>query len=114
VAAWDNAAFDAEWRLWARQADATDYLPERFLTFDCSDLCVISAMNHAGVAIGREQLVQQRIENGKLVLPFGGFVKSSNYGCFLVHPPRDPMPKQLVALINWLRICAASSTASHA
>ncbi|MDH4557818.1 DNA-binding transcriptional regulator DsdC [Pseudomonas sp. BN417] len=106
VEAWDNAAFDAEWRLWARETGATAYLPERFLTFDRSDLCTIAAMNHSGVAIGREQLVRQRIENGELVLPFSGFIEARNYGYYLVHPPLDPMPRRLQALIDWLEECA--------
>ncbi|MDT4818935.1 HTH-type transcriptional regulator DsdC [compost metagenome] len=93
-------------RLGAREAGATDYLPERFLTFDRSDLCTIAATNHSGVAIGREQLVRQRIESGELVLPFSGFIEASNYGYYLVHPPLDPMPRRLQALIDWLEECA--------
>ncbi|SEJ52390.1 LysR family transcriptional regulator, D-serine deaminase activator [Pseudomonas linyingensis] len=108
VAAWDNAAFDAEWRLWARATGATEYLPEFCLSFDRSDLCVTMALHHGGVAIGREQLVRQRIESGELVLPFGGFIETKGQGYFLVHPPHEPMPRRLQALIDWLRECAGT------
>lgn len=109
VEAWDNAAFDAEWRLWARQAGLSGPLPERFLTFDRSDLCTVAALNHVGVAIGREHLVRPYLERGELVLPFGGFVEAGGYGYFLVHPPREPMPRRLEALIDWLRECAGEA-----
>ncbi|WP_060484155.1 DNA-binding transcriptional regulator DsdC [Pseudomonas sp. NBRC 111123] len=108
VAAWDNAAFDAEWQLWANSTGAGLKLPRRFLTFDRSDLCTLAALNHAGIAIGREQLVTERIAQGELVLPFGDFLDASNYGYFLVYPHHDPMPKRLQVLIDWLVECATS------
>ncbi|WP_449433660.1 DNA-binding transcriptional regulator DsdC [Pseudomonas putida] len=106
VAAWDNAAFDAEWRLWLQAAGVQSLLPERFLTFDRSDLCTLAAVNHAGVAMGREQLVRQRVASGELVLPFGDFVEINKQGYYLVHPPHDPMPRRLQVLIDWLRQAA--------
>lgn len=54
MAAWDNAAFDAQWQLWANTTGAGISLPRRFLTFDRSDLCTLAALNHVGIAIGRE------------------------------------------------------------
>ncbi|ANC80814.1 DNA-binding transcriptional regulator DsdC [Pseudomonas putida] len=113
VAAWDNAAFDAEWQLWANTTGAGISLPRRFLTFDRSDLCTLAALNHVGIAIGREQLVKDRIARGELVLPFGGFVDTPNHGYYLVYPHHDPMPKRLQVLIDWLVECAHSSSASH-
>eukprot|EP01030_Chromulinospumella_sphaerica_P015709 gene15709-15526_t len=71
VAAWDNISFDAEWRLWLDAVGDSSELPSRFMTFDRSDLSTLAAINHAGVAIGREQLVRKRVQDGELVLPFG-------------------------------------------
>ncbi|WP_248749807.1 DNA-binding transcriptional regulator DsdC [Pseudomonas sp. MWU15-20650] len=102
VAAWDNTAFDAEWRLWQHATGGTTALPSRFMTFDRSDLSTLAAIHHAGVAIGREQLVRQRIEAGDLVLPFGGFQEVMNYGYYLVHPAYPTLPKRLQVLIDWL------------
>lgn len=106
VEAWENAAFDAEWRLWAREAGALDYLPEHSITFDRSDLCVTSALNHGGIAIGRERLVRTHIERGELVLPFGDFIDCGNHGYYLVHPVHQNIPKRLQALIDWLQALA--------
>ncbi|NBF06253.1 DNA-binding transcriptional regulator DsdC [Pseudomonas sp. Fl5BN2] len=102
VAAWDNISFDAEWRLWLDAVGDSSELPSRFMTFDRSDLSTLAAINHAGVAIGREQLVRKRIQDGELVLPFGGFREAVNYGYYLVHPAHATMPKRLQALIDWL------------
>jgi len=102
VAAWDNAVFDAEWRLWVASTQSDLQLPERFLTFDRSDLCTLAALNHAGIAMGREQLIKKRIIQGELVLPFGGFVDSPKYSYYLVHPNHEQTPRRLQVLIDWL------------
>jgi LysR family D-serine deaminase transcriptional activator len=107
VEAWDDAAFDAEWRLWAGQAGALGHLPARFLTFDRSDLCALAARHGAGIAIGREQLVRAQVERGELVTPLGGFLDPGGHAYYLAHPPRMPMPRRLQALIDWLHECAA-------
>lgn len=72
------------------------------MTFDRSDLSTLAAINHAGLAIGREQLVRRRVQDGELVLPFGEFSEVFNYGYYLVHPVHESMPKRLRALIDWL------------
>lgn len=102
VAAWDNIAFDAEWQLWLDAVGSSSEQPKRFMTFDRSDLSTLAAINHAGVAIGREQLVRKRVQDGELVLPFGEFKEVFNYGYYLVHPAHERMPKRLRALIDWL------------
>lgn len=104
--AWDHAAFDAEWTLWAEQHQMLAALPKRTLTFDRCDLSVTAAMNHAGIAIGREQLVQKHVQSGELVLPFGGFSQCGHYDYYLVHPPQNTVPKRLQVFMNWLRECA--------
>lgn len=103
AAAWEHAAPDAEWQYWAATSGASHFLPERRLTFDRSDLCVSAAIHHAGIAIGREQLVRQHLLDGSLVLPFGDFIEANGQGYHLVHRPLDPMPRRLQALIDWLR-----------
>lgn len=107
--AWDHAAFDAEWTLWAEQHNLLGVLPKRTLTFDRSDLSVTAALNHAGIAIGRQQLVQKHIDSGELVLPLAGFSRSGHYDYYLVHPPLSTIPKRLLVFMNWLRECARQS-----
>lgn len=108
--AWDHAAYDAEWTLWAEQHGLQDALPKRSLTFDRSDLSVTAAMNHAGIAIGRQQLVQKRVDGGELILPFTGFSRSGHYDYYLVHPSLGTIPKRLLVFMNWLRECARQSS----
>lgn len=103
VAAWDNAAFDAEWRLWMGTVGWQRALPSRLLTFDRSDLCSLAAVHHTGIAIGREQLVRERVASGELVLPFGDFREVGKQGYYLVHPAHEAMPRRLQVLIEWLR-----------
>ena len=112
--AWDHAAYDAEWTLWAEQHHLLAALPKRTLTFDRSDLCVTAAMSHAGIAIGRQQLVQKRIDRGELVLPFGGFSQCGHYDYYLVHPPLSVVPKRLQVFISWLHECAGEGSAEFA
>ncbi|SDH79561.1 LysR family transcriptional regulator, D-serine deaminase activator [Pseudomonas benzenivorans] len=102
--AWDNAAFDAEWAYWGRQRGVE--LPARHLSFDRSDLCMLAAGNHAGIAIGRYRLVRERLASGELILPFGEFWLPAPCAYYLVHPPREPLPARLQAFIDWLRECA--------
>ncbi|MNQ73206.1 Glycine cleavage system transcriptional activator [compost metagenome] len=106
--AWDNAAYDAEWQLWASHSGIEAKLPPRSLTFDRSDLCALAAVNHAGIAIGRSRLVQQRLERGELILPFGGFALTSRCHYQLVHPALEPMPSRLQVFIDWLHECVAA------
>ena len=100
--AWHHAAHDAEWALWASQNIPDIELPERSFTFDQSDLCVVAALNHVGVAIGRQQLVQKRIDQGELVLPFGAFSQRCPYSYYLVHPPMPALPLRTSVFIAWL------------
>lgn len=104
--AWNNAAHHAEWTAWAKQSGMEALLPAHGFTFDRSDLCVLAATHHAGIAIGRQQLVQEQIQRGELVLPFGGFSRSGRYDYYLVHPPLDPVPRRLQVLMDWLRECS--------
>lgn len=103
--AWDNAAFDAEWAYWARQRGVE--LPDRHLSFDRSDLCVLAAASHAGIAIGRYRLVRERLASGELLLPFGAAWLPAPSAYYLVHPARDSLPGRVQAFIDWLRECAA-------
>ncbi|MCY1179541.1 D-serine deaminase transcriptional activator [compost metagenome] len=67
-------------------------------------------MNHAGIAIGRQQLVQKRVDRGELVLPLAEFSRSGRYDYYLVHPSLGTIPKRLLVFMNWLRECAHQSS----
>ncbi|NQD91073.1 DNA-binding transcriptional regulator DsdC [Pseudomonas sp. CrR25] len=111
--AWDHAACDAEWQLWARQQGREAQLSPRSLSFDRSDLCVLAALNHAGIAMGRQHLVREYVARGELILPLGDFGPPGQYAYYLVHPPRTPLPTRLQLFIDWLQQCAAMDAAAY-
>ena len=99
--AWPACASDAEWRLWLDGRMPEVNLPARSLRFDRADLCAQAAIHHAGVAMGRRQLVQPWVDSGQLVLPFGGFALAGPQAYYLVHAAR-PLPARVQALLDWL------------
>lgn len=107
--AWENAQYDAEWQLWARQQGLFEQLPQRGLSFDRSDLCVTAAIHHAGVAMGRQRLVQGPLERGELIAPLGGFTQPGRHDYYLVYPPREAIPRRLQVLIDWLQAISPAS-----
>ncbi|UVL22277.1 DNA-binding transcriptional regulator DsdC [Pseudomonas donghuensis] len=106
--AWEHAVFDAEWQRWAREQNLQQLLPASHLTFDRSDLCSAAARHHAGVAMGRQRLVQPLLDQGALILPLGGFSQAAGQGYYLVHPPREPLAQRVRVMVEWLRECALS------
>ncbi len=68
--AWSNDSGTDEWYSWA-QNFAANLPTSSGIGFERSDLAVIAAMNHIGVAMGRKRLVQKRLNSGELVAPFG-------------------------------------------
>ncbi|MGK5079906.1 DNA-binding transcriptional regulator DsdC [Janthinobacterium sp. HLX7-2] len=103
--AWPTCAPDAEWRFWAGAQTPPVALPARCLRFDRADLCAQAAIHHAGVAMGRRQLVQPWLDSGQLILPFGGFTLASPQAYYLVHREsslRGPLPVRMQALRDWL------------
>lgn len=100
--AWPACAPDAEWRLWLDAQAPGVRLPARSLRFDRADLCAQAAIHHAGVAMGRRQLVQPWLASGQLVLPFGGFALASPQAYYLVHSGRTALPARVQALLDWL------------
>ncbi|MCA1859281.1 DNA-binding transcriptional regulator DsdC [Janthinobacterium sp. HSC-3S05] len=100
--AWPACAPDAEWRLWLDGQAPEVSLPTRSLRFDRADLCAQAAIHHAGVAMGRRQLVQPCLDSGQLILPFGGFALASPQAYYLVHSGRAALPARVQALFDWL------------
>lgn len=99
--AWPACAPDAEWRLWLDAQAPGASMPPRSLRFDRADLCAQAAIHHAGVAMGRRQLVQPWLDGGQLILPFGGVALPSPQAYYLVHAARA-LPARVQALLDWL------------
>lgn len=102
--AWEHAAFDAEWREWARTHGLENELPTRRMTFDRSDLCAKAALDDVGVAMGRRRLVARYLKAGALLAPFGDFSEAADCAYWLVYPPGRALSVQASALQEWLRV----------
>ena len=68
--AWGYDSNTDEWALWTNHFNMNCLGASASLSFDRSDLAVVAAMNNAGVAMGRESLIRNQINNGELIKPF--------------------------------------------
>lgn len=98
--AWSNDSRTDEWYSWA-QKFAVELPPSSGIGFDRSDLAVIAAMNHVGVAMGRKRLVQKRLESGELIAPFGDMTLKCHQHYYVTTLPGRQWPK-IDAFIEWL------------
>ena len=98
--AWSNHSGIDEWYSWAQHFNVV--LPQSAgIGFDRSDLAVIAAMNHVGVAMGRKRLVQKRLDSGELVAPFGDLMLTCHQHYYITTLPGRQWPK-IEAFIAWL------------
>lgn len=68
--AWGYDSNTDEWALWANNFNINGLDSNVSIRFDRSDLAVVAAINHAGVAMGRESLTRSQIKKGELIKPF--------------------------------------------
>ncbi|MEQ4987270.1 DNA-binding transcriptional regulator DsdC [Proteus vulgaris] len=68
--AWSNNSDFDEWRAWSEHMELSLFPNRSNICFDRSDLAVIAAVNHSGVAMGRKRLVQKQLANKELIIPF--------------------------------------------
>ena len=109
--AWSNDSGTDEWHSWAQHFSVN--LPTSSgIGFDRSDLAVIAAMNHIGVAMGRRRLVQKRLDSGELAAPFGEMALTCHQHYYITTLPGRQWPK-IEAFINWLHEQAKSFTVSE-
>ncbi|WP_288627579.1 DNA-binding transcriptional regulator DsdC, partial [uncultured Citrobacter sp.] len=99
--AWSNDSGTDEWHSWA-QHFAVNLPTSSGIGFDRSDLAVIAAMNHIGVAMGRKRLVQKRLDSGELVAPFGDMALKCHQHYYITTLPGRQWPK-IEAFIGWLQ-----------
>ncbi len=100
--AWPHAAHDSEWGLWAQASGFGDISEVPGFTFDCSDLAVTTALNGGGIAMGRRQLVQKRLDRGELVAPFNGMQVTSPHQYYALSQPWRVNQPKIRAFTHWL------------
>ncbi|WP_281705018.1 DNA-binding transcriptional regulator DsdC [Aeromonas taiwanensis] len=100
--AWGYDSDSDEWQSWARQSGVSLEGRQMSMGFDRSDLAIIAALNHAGVAMGRKHLVSQRLARGELVAPFPGKEVRCEQRYYLATLPNRQCPK-IQAFIAWIK-----------
>ncbi|MGW8255565.1 LysR substrate-binding domain-containing protein [Klebsiella pneumoniae] len=88
--AWSNDSGTDEWFSWAQQFGIE--LPQSSgIGFDRSDLAVIAAMNHVGVAMGRKRLVQKRLDEWGVDRPVRRYDAEMPPALLCDHPAGPPV-----------------------
>lgn len=100
--AWSNNSDYDEWKAWSEYYNLPLFPHRRNLCFDRSDLATVAAINHAGVAMGRKQLVKKRIVSKELIMPFGDIPLQcqQRYYFSMLNDKRNPKAD---IFILWLR-----------
>ncbi|MBK5143118.1 DNA-binding transcriptional regulator DsdC [Budviciaceae bacterium BWR-B9] len=100
--AWSYDSDTDEWSSWARHFNLTLEADRHSMGFDRSDLAIIAAINHAGVAMGRKKLVNKRLANNELVTPFPEMEVMCEQRYYIATLPERRDPK-IDAFIGWLK-----------
>ncbi|TQI81271.1 LysR family D-serine deaminase transcriptional activator [Serratia fonticola] len=106
--AWSYDSDIGEWNTWAKHFGMTFAEGQRGMGFDRSDLAVIAAMNHVGIAMGRKKLVRKRIENKELIVPFPDMEMQCAQRYYISTLSERQWPK-INAFIQWLKTVADAS-----
>lgn len=104
--AWSYDSDKDEWSAWAKRFDIPLAQSRHEMGFDRSDLAIIAALNHVGVAMGRKNLVNKRIARNELVAPFPDMEVMCEPRYYIATLPNRQSPK-INAFIDWLKQMAA-------
>jgi LysR family glycine cleavage system transcriptional activator len=105
--AWLGATEDAEWRHWLQEAGAAHVDSKQGQFFSLANLSIEAALNHQGVAMGRDSLIRELLSSGELVMPFSRRIKSPKKYC-LVYPRELAHRPEMEAVIGWLHAQASA------
>lgn len=100
--AWGYDTDTDEWSMWARHFGISLEETKRGMGFDRSDLAIIAAINHGGIAMGRKKLVTKRLENNELVSPFPEMEVQCAQRYYISTLSSRECPK-INAFIEWLK-----------
>lgn len=103
--AWSDDSGSGEWHAWAAHFGMALDSAQPGMGFDRSDLAVIAAINHGGVAMGRQRLVSAWLASGELVAPFPGMAMPCAQRYYIATPSERRWPK-IAAFSDWLRAVA--------
>ncbi|CAI2467528.1 DNA-binding transcriptional regulator DsdC [Serratia plymuthica] len=90
-----------EWLTWSQHFDLALDTESKSMEFDRSDLAVLAATKHLGVAMGRLNLVQDWIKSGELIIPFSNMILPCEHCYFMSTISERQWPK-ILAFKEWL------------
>lgn len=100
--AWEYNSLFSEWQDWAAFYGLNyDFTQLQSILFDRSDLAIIAAEKHMGVAMGRMRLIEPFLAEQKLVMPF----RHCSYQCqqrYYALTPSINTPK-VTSFVKWLK-----------
>lgn len=106
--AWSYDSDTDEWGLWAKSFGIALDPNMLGMGFDRSDLAIIAAMNHGGIAMGRKNLVSKRIAGNELVAPFPDMEVACEQRYYIATLTNRQCPK-IDAFIQWIKAAAAGA-----
>ncbi|MBT5432388.1 MAG: transcriptional regulator GcvA [Alphaproteobacteria bacterium] len=92
---------DEDWRYWLSALHVAGVDGSRGLFFDSSDLAMEAAAAGLGVALGSQIIMQDDLDEGRLVMPFGDLT-DENLSHWLVYPKGSARKPKVAAFRAWL------------
>lgn len=105
----DNLAADWPWLSWTEWLESMGLghlKPAGVLRFSHYDHLIQAALAGEGIALGRDPLIRQSLQEGRLVAPFVSR-KASPRGYYLLRS-RLANPEQIETFVSWLKTAARS------
>jgi LysR family glycine cleavage system transcriptional activator len=97
-----DGSWKDDWGRWLSVAGAPDISPDRGPTYSLYSIALQTAIDGGGVLMGRRNLVQAALKEGRVVSPFKLEVPLDEQLMLLAPPNRQP-PRSPRAVIQWLQ-----------
>lgn len=90
-----------EWLTWSEHFNLGLDTDSKSMEFDRSDLAVLAATQHLGVAMGRLNLVQDWIKSGELIIPFTNMTLPCEH-CYFISTTTERQWPKIIAFKQWM------------
>ena len=90
-----------DWHRWFRDVGLSDQKVPGGVSFDGSLMALEAAVNGDGIMLGRRPFIDQHLQTGDLVLPFGdAYILETTY--YLGWPESARAGREIVTVSDWL------------
>ena len=101
--AWGYDTNFDEWQSWVKHFNLDlDFEDLPTMLFDRSDLAILAAINHSGIAMGRKHIINKYFESKELVTPFPNMTLTCKQRYYVVSASKGRNPK-VKAFVRWLK-----------